>query len=636
MRLSGFLLFAGLIFVSESASFAQNYPQIMPEVVVTANRTPTSRIASGSSISVVTSEEFSRKQTSFVADVFRDVPGISLSRTGPVGAQTQVRMRGTEANHTLVLIDGVEVNDPSGASEFDFNTLLVDDIERVEILRGPQSSLYGSDAIGGVINIITKSGDGAIKAAASAEGGSFGTGKAAVSVRGSEGIVNYSFGLSEFTTEGVSFAPERQGNTEQDGFDVTAFNTKIGIQLTENLDFEIVGRYVDSQQEFDELGNVGGLSLPVDSQSETESEAFSLGLKSVLQSFEGQWEHILGVGISEIDRENFGGFASTFKGDKRRVYYQSNVFVETSALAEASHVFTFLVDNEIDAQDVLGGGIQSDVDSETTGFVGEYKLEIFDQIFLSASIRHDENDLFKNTNTVRTTGAYVVKDTGTRLHTSYGEGVKNPTLFELFGFAPGFTPNPNLKSEKSYGWDVGVEQEFMNGQATFAATYFENTINNLIQGAGATAVNLNGKNKIEGAEFEVSIRPATDLSFSGQYTYTGTEDANGIELIRRPKHVASLRSTLTRFNGDLEVNFGGTYYGKQNDTAFQAVLPFGSQTVTLDSYILADANIKYKLTDNVSIFGRLQNILNVRYENVFGTANPGFGAFMGLQVQLGG
>jgi vitamin B12 transporter len=636
MRLSGFLLFAGLIFVSESASFAQNYPKVMPEVVVTANRTPTSRSASGSSISVVTSEEFSRKQTSFVADVFRDVPGISLSRTGPVGAQTQVRMRGTEANHTLVLIDGVEVNDPSGASEFDFNTLLVDDIERVEILRGPQSSLYGSDAIGGVINIITKSGDGEIKASASAEGGSFGTGKAAVSVRGSEGIVNYSFGLSEFTTEGVSFAPERQGNTEQDGFDVTAFNTKIGIQLTENLDFEIVGRYVDSQQEFDELGNVGGLSLPVDSQSETESEAFSLGLKSVLQSFEGQWEHILGVGISEIDRENFGGFASTFKGDKRRVYYQSNVFVETSALAEASHVFTFLVDNEIDAQDVLGGGIQSDVDSETTGFVGEYKLEIFDQIFLSASIRHDENDLFKNTNTVRTTGAYVVKDTGTRLHTSYGEGVKNPTLFELFGFAPGFTPNPNLKSEKSYGWDVGVEQEFMNGQATFAATYFENTIKNLIQGAGATAVNLNGKNKIEGAEFEVSIRPATDLSFSGQYTYTGTEDANGIELIRRPKHVASLRSTLTRFNGDLEVNFGGTYYGKQNDTAFQAVLPFGSQTVTLDSYILADANIKYKLTDSVSIFSRLQNILNERYENVFGTANPGFGAFMGLQVQLGG
>ena len=636
MRLSGFLLFAGLIFVSESASFAQNYPQVMPEVVVTANRTPTSRIASGSSISVVTSEEFSRKQTSFVADVFRDVPGISLSRTGPVGAQTQVRMRGTEANHTLVLIDGVEVNDPSGASEFDFNTLLVDDIERVELLRGPQSSLYGSDAIGGVINIITKSGDGAIKAAASAEGGSFGTGKAAVSVRGSEGIVNYSFGLSEFSTEGVSFAPERQGNTEQDGFDVTAFNTKIGIQLTENLDFEIVGRYVDSQQEFDELGNVGGLFLPVDSQSETESEAFSLGLKSVLQTFEGQWEHILGLGISEIDRENFGGFASTFKGDKRRVYYQSNVFVETSALAEASHVFTFLVDNEIDAQDVLGGGIQSDVDSETTGFVGEYKLDLFDQIFLSASIRHDENDLFKNSNTVRTTGAYVVKDTGTRLHASYGEGVKNPTLFELFGFAPGFTPNPNLKSEKSYGWDVGVEQEVMGGTATFAATYFENNIKDLIQGAGATAVNLNGKNKIDGAEFEVSIRPTKDLSFSGQYTYTRTEDANGIKLIRRPKHVASLRSTIVALNGDLEVNLGGAYHGKQDDTAFQAVLPFGSQTVTLDSYILADANVNYKLTDSVSIFGRLQNILNERYENVFGTANPGLGAFMGLRVQFGG
>jgi vitamin B12 transporter len=636
MKISRCLICLSSAILFGNLAVAQEETQSLPEVVVTAHRTPSTQAAAGSVISVITSEDLSRKQIRFLADVFREVPGVALSRTGPVGAQTQVRIRGAEANHTLVLIDGVEVNDPSGASEFDFNTLLAEDIDRVELLRGPQSALYGSDAIGGVINIITKRATRSVTAEGFAEAGSLRTGTVAVKTRGSEGALNYSIGFSQFSTEGVSFAPKRQGNTEQDGFDTTVLNAKLGVKPSEKVNLELVTRYVESKLEFDELGDVNGLSLPVDTESETDAEALSLGVKAVFQTFDGNWEHIFGAGLSQIDRENTGGFASTFSGEKQKIYYQTNLFFETSIITDASHVFSLLAENEVDTQDVFGGGIQSDVDSESNGIVAEYRLDLFKQLFFSASFRHDENDLFKDANTARFTGAYVHKATGTRFHGSYGEGIKNPTLFELFGFAPGFTPNPNLQPEKSYGWDAGVEQSIFGGKASLSGTYYSNRIKNLIQGAGATAVNLGGKNRIEGLEFELDAHLLQDLQLNAQYTLTNAEDVNGIQLIRRPKHTASLGAEYTCMDGRMLLGAQASYHGRQDDTAFQAVAPFGSQTVQLDDYILGNVLIKYQLTDTVSLSGRVQNIFDEDYENVFGTGNPGFEAFVGIQVRFGG
>jgi len=628
------IVFSSLILFNHLA-VAQEVGQTLPEVVVTANRTPTAKAASGSIISVITSEDLARKQVRFLADVLREVPGIAMSRLGPVGAQTQVRIRGTEANHTLVLIDGVEVNDPSGASEFDFNTLRAEDIERIEVLRGPQSALYGSDAIGGVINVITKTGGTSFSSNGILEGGSFGTGTAAVNARGSKDGVSYSIGFSKFSTDGVSFAPKQNGNTEQDGFDVLNLNAKLGIKLSENLKFEIVSRYTDSTLEFDEAGNVNGFSLPIDSDSYTDTEAFSGGFKAVLQTFDGQWEHILGVGLLDIERKNTDSDPSNYRGDRRKIYYQSNFFLDSSALVDASHTFTFLMENELDAQDVSGSWVDSDVESETTGFVGEYRLDLGQQVFLTASIRHDENDLFKNANTVRSTLAYLHKPTDTKFNVSYGEGIKNPTLFELYGYAAGFTPNPDLMPEESYGWDVGVEQRLWDGKAVISGAFFNNTIKNLIQGAGATAVNASGKNKIHGLEFELMAWASKNLQLKAQYSYTQAQDANGVQLIRRPKHVASLGSTYTCFDGRLNLGFQANYHGKQDDTAWQAVSPWGSETVQLDGYVLANMTAKYSVTESVSLFARVENIFDEKYEDVYGYANPGLGAYLGVKVSLG-
>ena len=622
------IVFSSLIFFTHLAN-AQGVGQILPEVVVTANRTPTAKLASGSVISVITSEELSRKQIRFLTDALREVPGVAVSRVGPVGAQTQVRIRGAESNHTLVLIDGVEVNDPSGASEFDFNTLRAEDIERIEVLRGPQSALYGSDAIGGVISVFTKSGTTSFSSNGIVEGGSFGTAAAAVNARGIEGPISYSIGFSEFSTEGISVAPKNNGNTEQDGFDVLNLNAKFGITFSENLKFEFVSRYTKSTSEYDEEGDVNGFLLPVDSDSYTDTEAFSGGFKGVLQTFEGRWEHVLGAGFLDIERDYTASYPYKLYGSRTKFYYQSNLFFDTSTLVDASHVFTFLAENEVDAQDYD----ESDVDSESYGFVGEYKLDLFQRIFLSASFRHDENDLFKNADTVRSTLAYLHQPTNTKFSVSYGEGIKNPTLLELFGGDPEIIPNPSLMPEKSLGWGVGVEQSLMDGRVIVSGDFFENTIKNSIDGSGRSAVNASGRNKIEGVELDLAAKINKDLQLGAQYTYTLAQNADGIQLIRRPKHIASVSSDYTCFEGRLKLGMKADYQGKQDDTIWTTA--YDTQTVNLNGYVLANVHAKYRVTESVSLFARVENIFDENYENVYGYANPGLGAYLGVQVSLG-
>ncbi|MEL0099231.1 MAG: TonB-dependent receptor, partial [Opitutae bacterium] len=180
-----------------------------------------------------------------------------------------------------------------------------------------------------------------------------------------------------------------------------------------------------------------------------------------------------------------------------------------------------------------------------------------------------------------------------------------------------------------------VEQSLWDGRAVISGAFFNNTIKNLIQGAGATAVNASGKNKIHGLEFELMVWASKNLQLKAQYSYTQAQDANGVQLIRRPKHVASLGSTYTCFDGRLNLGFQANYHGKQDDTAWQAVSPWGSETVQLDGYVLANMTAKYSVTESVSLFARVENIFDEKYEDVYGYANPGLGVYLGVQVSLG-
>lgn len=618
------------------SAMAEDKAEQHPEVVVSASRVPLPAQEVGSAVTVITAEDIERKQVRIVSDVLREVPGVAVSRSGAIGSFTQVRIRGAEGNQTLVLIDGVEVNDPSGGSEFDFGNLLAADIERIEVLRGPQSALYGSDAIGGVINIITKKGRGPTTASLSLEGGSFRTGQASASVRGGGDWYHFSLGGTGFTTDGVSVAPESEGNSEADGHRNQTYSAKLGVSPLENLEIELFGRFVKSTTETDPQPAVAGIIRTVDGDEETETIQRT-GRAQVKHSlFDGAWEHIFGAGINQEETDSFTDDILTFEsdGEKERIDYQTNVFFETPSVAEATHSLTFLAERENESQVTRSAFGGSNFDITNYGYVGEYRIGLWDRLFLSGSVRRDDNEIFEDATTFRTTVAYRHDETGTRLHGSYGTGVKNPTLFELFGFGPNFVPNPDLKPEESKGWDIGVEQSFLRDRMSVDVTYFNNRITGLIQGTGNTAINLDGTSRIQGLEVTAKARLTEGTVFTGQYTYTDGEDANGVELVRRAKHLASANLAYEFLDGRAKLDLGVDYNGEQQDIQFSNFFATRSN-VTLDDFVLVTVTASYELIDGVALYARVENLLDESYQEILGFSNPGIGAFVGIRATTG-
>ena len=289
---------AMLVSYPHGRAVAEEGVQQLPETVVSASRIPVLSESVGSAVTVITGEELERRQVRLVSDVLRDVPGLAVSRSGGAGTFTQVRIRGAEANQTLVLIDGVEINNPAGGSEFDFANLLASDIERIEVLRGPQSALYGSDAIGGVINIITKSAPGnGVEAQASGEYGSFGTSQVAGSAKvGFADVVSAALSVARYDTDGISAADEDNGNDENDGYENTTLNAKLTVKPADFIQFDFAGRRVNSEAEFD--GFVGGIGA-TDADNRTESEQTYGKAEVKLTLFDGIWEH-----LGRVDRKS--------------------------------------------------------------------------------------------------------------------------------------------------------------------------------------------------------------------------------------------------------------------------------------------------------------------------------------------
>ena len=624
-----------IAFGSLGPAMAEDEAEQHPEVVVTASRVPLPAQEVGSAVTVIDGEDIERKQVRVLSEVLREVPGVAVSRSGTLGTFTQVRIRGAEGNQTLVIIDGVEVNDPSGGSEFDFGSLRAADIERIEVLRGPQSALYGSDAIGGVINIITKKGQGPTTARLSLEGGSFRTGQAAASLRGGGEWYHFSLGGTGFTTNGVSIAPESEGNDEADGHRSQTYNAKLGVSPLDDLEIELFGRFVTSTTDTDPQPAVAGIIRTADGDRETETIQRTGRAQVKYGLLDGAWEHMAGAGFNEEKAESFTDDVLTFEADgkKARYDYQTNLFFDTATLAEAAHTLTFLAEREDESQVTRSAFGSSDLDITNYGYVGEYRVGLWDRLFLSGSVRRDDNDIFENATTFRTTAAYFHEETGTRLHGSYGTGVKNPTLFELFGFGPNFVPNPDLNPEKSKGWDAGVEQAFLDDRLILDVTYFNNRITDLIQGAGNTAVNLDGTSRIQGLEVTARARLAEGLTFAGHYTYTDGEDANGTELVRRAKHLASANLAYEFLDERAALDLGIDYNGTQKDFQFSNF--FATRTnVALDDYVLVNLAASYELVDGLELFGRVENLLDEDYEEVLGFSNPGIGAFVGLRATV--
>lgn len=627
---------------ASGADRAPLHPEVPlhPELVVSASRVPLPAREAGSAVTVITEEQLDERQVRMVSDVLRDIPGIAVSRSGTMGALTQVRIRGAEGNQTLVLIDGIEVNNPAGGSEFQFQNLLNAGISRIEVLRGPQSALWGSDAIGGVINITTLRPEAGWNFRARAEGGSFQSADG-LSTLGYGGRRFYLSGtLNGFATEGISIADSDAGNTEKDAYRNLTGRLKAGFQPAKSLAFEFIGMRIASELDNDE-GAVVVNVVDGDTTSET-LQTYGLA-KAKLTTLDGAWEHVLRATYAKDQSEFFDGAGdNTFSshGTKVKFDYQTNFLFETPDFAQAKHTWTLAIEREKDTQftDSAFSGPRT-VSVENFGYVGEYRIALWDRLFLSAALRYDDNDpLFDDAVTWRATAAYDQKSTGTRLHASLGSGAKNPTLFELFGFTPTFTGNPDLTPEFALGFDFGVEQNLFGGRATFDATLFANWIEDLISGSGNSAVNLPGTTKTRGLELTLSAKPHRDLRLDASYTFTETEDPDGIALVRRAKHIAAIngRYRFRIMDRPAHFNLGLRYNGPQTDTVFLSFFPLETETKKLGGYALLNAGFAWQVTDRVQLFARGENLLDENYQEVFGFGTPGIAVFAGLRVTLGG
>lgn len=622
--------------------FAQEKEVILEKVVVTATRVETPMEEIASSVTVISSKEIERKQKTTVLEVLKGLPGLDVVQNGGVGGATSIFLRGANSEHTLVMIDGVEVNDPiSPGRSYDFAHLTVDNIERIEVIRGPQSTLYGSDAIGGVVNIITKKGEGKPKFFLSAEGGSFTTFREATGISGGNKWVNYSFALSRFDTEGISTASKKDGNYERDGYENTSLSAKLGFKPMDNLGIDFILRYMDAKTELDNFAGVGG----DDPNYVQKSNQFLFKTQVGLSLFDQVWSQKLGLALNDHNRDIKNKKDSQHPFDYEKGRYDGQLLKfdwQHHLQLHKTNALTFGLEYEREEGkskyywESLWGPGQSIFPKKTANIKGYYiqdEIKLWDRLFATLGIRIDDHSRFGSETTYRVAPAYLIKETDTKIKGTFGTGFKAPTLYQLFAPATLWGPigNKDLKPEKSKGWDFGVEQNFFKNRVTLGATYFRNDFKDLIQfDWGQGYINI-AKAKTEGVELFASAKPIDDLTLRINYTYTDTEDkTTGEALIRRPKNKIGFDINYHFLNNG-NVNLGVIYVGKRDDLDF-SISP--SRRVKLDQYTLVNLAVSYDITKNFQLFGRVENLLDKEYEEVKGFGTPGLSFFGGMKLSF--
>jgi vitamin B12 transporter len=627
------------------AGYAQTALEGIVVESATLAGTPADTATIGSSVTVITGAEMERRQIRHAADALRTVPGVAVGRTGGGGGMTQVRVRGAESNHLKVIIDGVEVNSLD-TGDFDFSTLLADDIERIEIIRGPQSGIYGANALAGVINVVTRKGGSRARVTATAEAGSFGTHGVSANASGAGDKGYLSVTGSSRQTDGYNLA---RGPGEADGSEQKTIFARAGITPTDYFRVDVMARHQANDTEIDGFnfdGNFAddGILDDVIGASNLREQTMAR-ISAQLDLFDKRWSNKVFADHLEDDltsRDPF--FNSKNDGERRRIGYLTTARLNSELAVPASHTLVGLVEKVDESFAVANSfGTAASRDRQTNALAAEYQGVFAETFFLTGNYRFDDKDTFEDAETYRLTAAYLFARTGTRLHASYGKGITDPTFFEQFGFALDFKGNANLSPEESVGWDAGVEQKLWDNRLTVDVTYFQAQLTNEIvtgsldvDGDGIpdrTAVNQAGESDRKGVELTVSAQLTPNWLVTGSYTYTDATDPDGRKEIRRPPHAASLGAFHTFAEGRGQIGATVVYNGDTPDDQFGFD---GINTVTtrqtLDAYTVVNIAASYKVDKNIELFGRVENLLDADYEEVFSYASAPVAAYGGVKV----
>jgi vitamin B12 transporter len=629
------LLSAALLSTHSIAAFSEEKPGL-EEILVTASLLPIEASRSANSVTIIDREQLENRAIVSLSDVLRDVPGFSVSKVGVLGSQTQIRVRGSEANHLLVTIDGVEANDPSLGDEFSWATLNASDIERVEIIRGPQSSLRGSDAVAGAVNIITRSADKPSSAGLFIETGSWSTDYSGFNIGRRINNFDMRLGVSHLESKGANIS--RSGN-EDDGYRNTTVNFKSGWAPTDQAKFSFSYRESDGMNQFDADNDFDGFVEDQDRLSDFTNS--TMALQGDFSSSDGALLHK--IIISQAKNDNVA-YADGAKGNQTASTKDQYQYTGSFSWGRGSRSLSMLAERE--SEDWMQRGEVSwgiydpnqDRMRTTNALAVEYRGDITDQLTLATSVRYDDNSEFDSAKTFRSEAIYSVSDT-VRLRGAVGTAIKNPTFTERFGFYTNFIGNASLIPEESTSWEVGVDQQIKNDDLRLSLTLFDAELKNEINGFvldpityAYTSANMTEKSHRQGGELSLVGTISDVISVAASYTYTDSTGGDEVREVRRPRHIASVNLGW-QAAGNLHVNTNIQFSGDQTDVYFPP-FPEPSQVVTLKSHTLVNINMNYQANDNLDIYVKLENALDDDYEEVFGYQTLGIGGNVGLRYSF--
>jgi vitamin B12 transporter len=613
----------------------------LSDVVVTATKSNISTLELANSITIIDSAEISNRNKINVFELLKSEYGVSYTTQGPQGTLANINIRGGDVGNTVVLIDGIKMNltsDP--ANVYDFANLTVESIDRIEILRGPQSMLYGSDALSGVVNIISKKGAGKPLISLVAEGGSYNTFKGALGVSGNEKAFNYNLSLGRTQSEGFSAASEKYGNTEKDGYEGNNFVSRFGFDFNDDTFLNLFVRFTKSDADYDQSGGEFG----DDPTYKYNQEEFVTRAETGFNAIKDFWDQRIGISFYRNVRKYKYDSTSNNPVSSRSLYDGKRFKLDwlNTFNLPMNNFFTFGFDAELDQSTSQFyslssfGPFESIIPQTNVSIVGVYlqdQIKFDNRIFATGGIRYDNHEIFGSAFTYRFAPAYIIWETGTKIKATFGTGFKAPSIFWLYD---PFFGNDSLKPERSFGWDIGIEQYFWSESITVGATYFHNKFTDLIgTDENFKAININ-EAVTEGIETFINALITEELLLKINYTYLQTEDKGdgsvdkGMQLLRRPRNKVALITSydfLERANVTLEV----IYNDVREDKDFSS---FPATRVTLASYTLLNIAAQYNVLNWLTVTGRVDNLLNVDYEDIFGYATPGLSGYAGVKINL--
>ena len=615
-----------------------NETSTLKEVVVTANRVDVPLQDVTSSSTVITLTELEQKQAGTVLDAIQSVPGVDIAQTGQPGETASVYIRGTNPEHTLVLFDGIPLNDPIGApGSYDYlDGLSLDDVKQIEVIRGPQSTLWGSNAIGGVINIIPQSGPSPLGGSVLVEGGSYGTSHEAASAHGGDNGGYFNVDVSHFNTSGFPALEAQYGGTVNNGDDNNTASLGVGSNLTSNLQENILVRYSQSNTSID--ADNENFVLADDPDYFALQKQFMAASHTDWKLLDGSWEQILTASFAD-DNRLFNGVSNpyntyfeqgNFDGQTAQINWQNNIRLakEETVVVGIQGQQQWAISNDTNGYSDVTGSAFTSVVPETTvqtasAFI-ESQTSIEDNFFFNLGGRWDDHSQYGVHTTYQAGLAYVVPDLNTKLKANYGTGFLAPSLYQLY--APTYG-NASLLPETSVGYDIGFEQP-IGKDLTVGASYFDNDLTNLIQFVNIYS-NV-GQARSYGVESFVEFKGVKNLDIKGNYTYDNAQDliAN-VPLLRRPQNKAS---------GDVDYQLDAAglgasliYVGNSFDENF---VTGSGNIVPLASYFLVNLRAFYQVNSQVKLFARVDNLFNQYYEEAFGYTTPGLSVYGGTKVSF--